>query len=362
MAYTAELMRREVYVEVAALSKDGRVSEEDYLGTRLVRFSHATFRLPRMIQTLTRMMKHSALDTLFVLSGGSTPTGIIILAFARLSKRRSGVLFYGKDILLAKRGPVGRVCLGLSILMTNGVAVNSRYTAGLLPFTPHTPVKVIYPGVDVNISQRFTGFERDFRSPHILFVGRLVRRKGADLLLTAFSQLGSYFPQARLDIVGDGPEMGTLRSLARTLNLGETVTFYGELHGLDLWQRYAEASIFVMPSRQSAFDVEGFGTVFLEAGAFGIPSIATRTGGIPEAVIDGVTGILIDADDAEKLRRAITNLLIDPQESSRLGRNAQKRAYEFSWSASTDKVLAFLGSTNARNARWKAQQTPSGDQ
>jgi phosphatidylinositol alpha-1,6-mannosyltransferase len=339
MAYTEGLVQRAIYVEVAALLPGQKQSVEPYMGARLTRLSSSISELPRTFGALVRMMEYSSLDSVFVLSGGLTPIGILVLILSHLTGRKSAVFFYGKDILQARKQPIGRILLALSVLLAKRVATNSKYTAGLLPFRPQSPFTVISPGVDPNIAfgQREVG--RDLGSPRVLFVGRLVRRKGADLLLTAFGELRPELPGIRLEIVGDGPETGDLRSLADKLKLGAAVTFHGALYGPKLWQRYAEASLFVMPSRQSAHDIEGFGTVFLEAGLFGLPSIGTRTGGIPEAVIDGVTGKLIESEDVEGLRRAIQNLLRNPAEMERLGRNAQKRALQFSWSASTDQVL-----------------------
>jgi len=100
----------------------------------------------------------------------------------------------------------------------------------------------------------------------------------------------------------------------------------------------------VMPSRQSQDDAEGFGTVFLEAGAFGVPSIGTQTGGIPEAVIGGVTGMLVRSEDVDGLSAAIQGLLAHPSEMRRLGKNAQQRSSQMSWESSTYEVLRLFAS------------------
>lgn len=347
IAYTLGLLRRGIHVEVAAIHPEGRESEEQYLGTKLVRLSSSLSRLPYTLSTLLEMIKSSSLDSVFFLSGGSTPIGILTLGFSRLTGRRCGVFFYGKDILQARRTPVGTMMMALSIMLAGRVATNSRYTAGLLPVRPRGHLIVIYPGVDPSIINGLSRGTVDEAHPRILFVGRLIRRKGVDVLLTAFSQLRSGRPASRLDIVGDGPEMSSLRAQADTLRLGGAVTFYGPLYGSSLWERYAEASVFAMPSRQSIEDVEGYGTVFLEAGIFGVPSVSTRTGGIPEAVIDGVTGKLVDSEDSRELRDAIQVLLDDPEELRRLGRNAKARAAQYSWEASTRRVLELLGETEA---------------
>ena len=231
----------------------------------------------------------------------------------------------------------------LSILLADAVGTNSRYTMSLLPFRPRTHPVIIYPGVEAGIASEHMRSGRNRIEPRILFVGRLVQRKGADLLLAAFGQLRTELPSVHLDVVGDGPEMSNLLALANRLELGSAVTFHGALFGRRLWEIYAKASLLVLPSRQSAHDVEGFGTVFLEAGIFGVPSIGTRTGGIPEAVIHSVTGKLVEAENIDELRIAMKSLLDNPKEMERLGTNARERAMKFSWERSTDQILRLFG-------------------
>jgi len=342
IAYTDGLVRRGVHVEVAALSPRQHESEERYQGTKLFRLSSSLHRLPWTLRSLAGLMSRSSLDSVFILSGASTVAGMATLCFSRLTGRRSGVMFYGRDILQSRKRPTGRLSLLLCLLLAGRVGTNSRYTMKLLPFRPRKPPVVVYPGVDEAMAEGLTkgSYQGGVR---MLFVGRLVRRKGVDILLAAFGQLKAEFPSLRLDIVGDGPEMPNLEALAQELAIGDAVTFHGALFERRLRDVYAGASLLVLPSRQSSSDVEGFGTVFLEAGVFGLPSIGTRTGGIPEAVVDGVTGRLVDPESIDDLRNAIRNLLDDPREMERLGSNARERARLFSWERSTDQVLRLLG-------------------
>jgi len=342
MQYTSRLLERSIHVEVVALSPNIKMSVEPYRGTRLIRLPSSPLRLPKAFAALVKLMSGSSLDTVFMLSGASTPMGILVLCFSRFTGRKSGVFFYGRDILQMTKSETGRVSLLLSVHLAGGVATNSRQTANLLPYRPRSTLTVVYPGVDPGITKRVAA-ERDPLSPRILFVGRLVPRKGADLLLSSFQRLRQRFPALRLDIVGEGPEAGGLRALAERNSLGDSVTFHGALYGEELWEKYARASLFVMPSRNSADDIEGFGTVFLEAGVFGVPSVGTKVGGIPEAIVDGVTGRLVESDNVDQLTAAIQDLLGKPAEIERMGINARRRALEFSWNASTDELLHALG-------------------
>jgi glycosyltransferase involved in cell wall biosynthesis len=97
-----------------------------------------------------------------------------------------------------------------------------------------------------------------------------------------------------------------------------------------------------MPPKEPRDDVEGFGTVYLEAGLFGVPCIGTRVGGVPEAILEGRTGILVEPDDAEGLRDAIVALLNDPVKRQWMGENARARAAAFSWENGTRKVLSLF--------------------
>jgi phosphatidyl-myo-inositol dimannoside synthase len=339
MSYTRKLRSYGFHVEVAAISPGVVHSEEPYMGTRLERFSSSPIQSPQTLSGLVKMMHRGMLDSVFILTGGTTIIGLLLLAYSRVSGRRSAVFFYGKDILQSRRKVSARLSVVLSVIFAGRVATNSRYTAGLLPLKPHRPVAIIYPGVDPTVRDRTDGSGRGDGLPRILFVGRLVRRKGADLLLEAFAPLLSSFPGLTMDIVGDGPEMGRLRARASELGLDGPVTFHGTLDGQRLWQVYARATLLVLPSRSSEDDVEGFGTVFLEAGVFGIPSVGTRTGGIPEAVIDGVTGRLVNAEDVEGLREVLHDLLSDPAQTRKLGEGAREMARRFSWDASCQRVM-----------------------
>jgi glycosyltransferase involved in cell wall biosynthesis len=150
----------------------------------------------------------------------------------------------------------------------------------------------------------------------VLFVGRLVERKGIANLLRAAA--GSRLPY-RVALVGFGPEEARLRSLAAALGLADRVEFAGRVSDAELSRRYAEADVFVLPATIDARgDTEGLGVVLLEALAHGLPVVATRRGGIPDIVIDGETGLLVEDGDAAALARAIERLLADPALARRL--------------------------------------------
>lgn len=165
----------------------------------------------------------------------------------------------------------------------------------------------------------------------VLHVARLVEKKGTSYLIDAFAQIVRKIPGAQLRIVGEGPLESELKAQVERLNLGASVSFLGvQPHDVVL-NEISNARIFCMPSVTAASgDQEGLGQVLLEAGASARPVIATKHGGIIDAVVDGETGVLVPERDASSLAEAITDLLQDADKARRLGLGARKRvAAEF---------------------------------
>ncbi len=175
----------------------------------------------------------------------------------------------------------------------------------------------------------------------ILTVSRLDDYKGHDVVIRALSKVRTSLGPVRYVIAGRGPEEARLRALARDLGCSDDVTFAGYVPEDDLASLYAACDLFVMPSRSLPWgDFEGFGIVFLEAGACGKPVIGGRSGGVPEAVIDGVTGILVNPTDVDELSAAITRLLADRGEAMRLGTQGRRRTEQLAsaWTAAVARV------------------------
>lgn len=174
----------------------------------------------------------------------------------------------------------------------------------------------------------------------LLFVGRLVEKKGVADLLSALSALAAEGAHPTLAIIGDGPLRAVLE--AQTQAGGLAVEFLGALPPSRVAEEMANSTIFVAPSRTAASgDAEGFGLVFLEAARAGIPAIAYRHGGVPEAVVDGQTGILVDEGDVGALAAAIAELLSDEGQRGRMGLQASDRVRaEYDIEQCTDRLVA----------------------
>ena len=348
IGYTRELALRGHHV--VAVSFGGNLSTpiRPPQGVVLYRFPSRVLLFPYSFAHLLRIARSLDIDTMFFLSGATTLLGVMALLYSRTSHTRSAIFLYGKDILTAKKSPVQRVFLTLSEALTEVIATNSRYTRSLLPLFCATKTEILYPSVDEN-SADFPALLNTDSKKTILTVGRLVKRKGIDNLIRAFSLVIKDDSGVQLEIVGDGPERIRLERLVAGLNLPLSVTFFGELRGSALYERYRRCDIFALPSKTLPGDVEGFGTVFLEAGLFGKPSVGTLSGGIPEAIIDGVTGILVKEGDVSGLATALRRLLGDRELSRKLGDNARSRVIrEFTWERGTDKLVSILERKTAR--------------
>ncbi len=178
-------------------------------------------------------------------------------------------------------------------------------------------------------------------APLVLCVGRLIPRKGQDALIEAWPQVIRRVPGARLVLVGEGRDGDRLRSLIRRGGLEPAVDLAGFLDPGDLESAYRAADLFAMPCREEAGgDTEGFGLVFLEAGARGLPVIGGRTAGVVEAIVDGRTGLLVEPGDGPALVDALVGLLGDRARSRAMGDAGRARvASEYTPEAYARRVL-----------------------
>ncbi|HEU5041971.1 MAG TPA: glycosyltransferase family 4 protein [Gemmatimonadales bacterium] len=192
------------------------------------------------------------------------------------------------------------------------------------------------PGVDTAAVRRRYGLGE---GRWLLSVARLTRHKGIDTALQALSRLAGDYPDLRYAVVGSGEEREALEAEARALGVAQRVRFLTEVPDRDLPALYNTAEIYLGVSRLMEQRVEGFGISLAEASACGVPVLAGRSGGIPEAVNDGVTGLLVDAEQPDAVAAALTRLLADAGLRRRLGQ-AGRRAVEehYNW----NRVVADL--------------------
>lgn len=201
-------------------------------------------------------------------------------------------------------------------------------------------VSVVPEGIDVpGWHGRSVARHRDrFESPTIVSVARQYRRKNTAALVRAMNRVTEVLPGARLRVVGDGPELPRLRYLVESLDLGNVVTLAGSLGGAEVRSELARADVFCLPSRQ-----EGFGIVFLEAMAAGLPIVAAACGAVPETAPHGEVSLLVEPDDVDALAAALIRLLTDRELYDRLVAGGAARWTRFGWPDVAARFLSEVG-------------------
>jgi phosphatidylinositol alpha-1,6-mannosyltransferase len=207
----------------------------------------------------------------------------------------------------------------------------SRYTASLLEDLHVQPerIEVVNSGTDPAYFRPLDAGELKNRlqlegQRVLLTVARLVERKGVDTTLRALPRVIASVPDLTYLIVGQGPDQSRLEMLAKELGVSANVRFVGRVPYAELPLYYNACDAFVMPSRNEPPDVEGFGVVFLEANACNKPVIGAYSGGIPDAIIEGETGLLVPPNDPDALATAILKLVGNQEYAKRLGEQGRE--------------------------------------
>jgi phosphatidylinositol alpha-1,6-mannosyltransferase len=270
------------------------------------------------------------------------------------------MLLYGTDLLLLRhrirRSALKRVWARALIGSASVLVAISRWTRDEalslledLGLDRQTDVRLLplgtdpehfRPGVDsASVRARYGLAEGRW----LLTVARLAGHKGIDTALHVLGGLGEEYPDLRYLVVGRGDQLGHLQGLARDLGVAERVRFLTEVPDSDLPALYNTAEIYLGLSRPAGLMMEGFGISLSEASASGIPVVAGSGGGMPDAVRDGETGLLVDAEGPEAAGAAVRLLLKDRDLARRLGAEG-RRAVEtyYNWQRVTNE-LAGIG-------------------
>ena len=258
------------------------------------------------------------------------------------------VAVYGLDAL--ENRLKNRLLQKYTLWRAAGVLPISRYTRDLLdtPVLKRTGrVHIVATGVD---TARFTPRPRNpeiekkygmTSGVRILNVGRLIERKGFDTTIRAMARLTAR--EAHFYIGGQGPYEAALKTLAEQMGVSDRVHFLGFVADADLVDVYNAADIFCMPSRELPNQVEGYGITYLEAAACGVPSIGGKNSGAEDAIVDGETGFLVEADSAGAIARALDRLISDDELRKEMGTQALNRVRrELTWAAAVDRLLAVI--------------------
>lgn len=247
-----------------------------------------------------RLPRGAVLDRHFALYGPAHPTGPLVVHFHGPWAGESRAGGAGRGAVAAKY-----VLERLRYQRADRFVVLSRHFRDLLVHDYRVPadrVVVIPPGIDTD---RYTPGPEVPVSPTVLCVRRLEHRMGIDRLLRAWPAVLDTHPDARLTIVGTGTAEAELRSLARTLDPGTTITFTGRTDDADLARRYRECALTVVPS----LALEGFGLIALESLASGRAPVVTDCGGLPDSVRDLDPTLIVPAGDVDALAARLSTAL-----------------------------------------------------
>lgn len=261
----------------------------------------------------------------------------------------TAVCTHGAELIMPAKVAIGRAALGHALKQADLLYTVSAHTGHWVRRTVGNdgpPIRYLRPGVPLDI---FTpaadgAMIRDRHDlgddPVVVCVGRLVRRKGQDVLVRAWPQVRAAVPNARLVLVGPGPLEDDLRKAAARQPDG-AVTVAGRVAWEDLPRYHVAADVFAHPNRTrlGGLESEGFGVIFLEAAACGTATIAGNSGGAPEAIIPGETGVLVDGTDDGAVATAVIELLTDPARARAMGQRGRTFVEEhFDWRQIVDRL------------------------
>jgi phosphatidylinositol alpha-1,6-mannosyltransferase len=284
--------------------------------------------------------------------GAAAPLGLLAPALRQAGARRIVATTHGHEAGWAQL-PVARQLLRRIGDRVDVMTYLGEYTRGRLARAVSGRARLarLAPGVDTGFFRPDVGGD-DLRQRYgltdrrvIVCVSRLVPRKGQDTLLKAMPSILRAVPEVALLIVGDGPDRKRLESITDREGVRAAVRFTGPVPWSQLPAHYAAGELFAMPcrTRRAGLDVEGLGIVYLEASAVGLPVIAGRSGGAPDAVRDGETGRVVDGTEVDAVAAAIISLLDDPARAKAMGDAG--RAWvdlEWTWDSAAGELARML--------------------
>jgi glycosyltransferase involved in cell wall biosynthesis len=308
-------------------------------GPRPVRLVAFLFGLDPVANRLVRTIRPALLHAHF------GPDAMFAAATARRYRLPLVVSIHGYEVTQhdsAHSGPGGRLWLRRRTAVFRQAALllaNSTYTRDCLLQLGAPPERVVVQHVGVDTTEFAPTPDIARASAEVLFVGRLVAQKGIHALIRAMAVVRAAVPDARLTVIGDGPERATVEHLARTL--GVAVDFRGSRPHAEVRHAMATATVLCGPSTVSPTGQrEALGLVYAEAQACGLPVVACRSGGVPDVVIDGAGGVLVEEDDVDALAAALVRIVSDPSAAVRMGQAGRAHIVEHFDLATQSAALA----------------------
>ena len=287
---------------------------------------------PRITGDIVRLIQAEAIET--VAFGAAAPLALMASRLRGAGVGRIIALTHGHEVWWSKVFPftlaMRRIGSSVDVLTYLGEFTRTAIAGALAPKSAGAMVKIA-PGID---TEHFAPIDSSSlreslglsQKKVIVSVGRLVHRKGQDRLIESMRAIVQEVPTAHLLLIGEGPYREHLQALVKKYALDDHISFIGRIQYADLPQYICLGEIFAMPSRSRFFglEVEGLGIVYLEASACGLPVIAGASGGAPDALIDGTTGVVVDGLDSAAIAVAAINLLNNPAQARLMGQAGRR--------------------------------------
>lgn len=308
-----------------------------------------TPRVSRAVQKVAR-----AEDIKVVFFGAAAPLAVMAGGLRRVGVKKIIALTHGHEVWWAKLWPfkwaLGYIGARVDHLTYLGDFTRSEISRALSAKAKAAMVKIA-PGIDTThfspqpsaVQLRSSLGLTDKKV--IVSVGRLVHRKGQDSLISAMPEILRRHPDAHILMVGAGPYRDHLEKLVVDLKLESAITFIGRIQHDELPRYICVGDIFAMPSRSrlAGLEVEGLGIVYLEASACELPVIAGKSGGAPDAVLEGETGITVDGRNPTEIAQAVIYLFDNPAQAVAMGRRGREWIYStWRWEIWSSKFADLL--------------------
>jgi phosphatidylinositol alpha-1,6-mannosyltransferase len=306
----------------------------DQFGVKVIRDkSKILLPTPRVARAVKRLIAKERIEVVFF--GAAAPLAVMAKGLRKSGARKIVALTHGHEVWWAKIWPfkwairfIGNHVDHLTYL---GDFTRTEISRSLSASAVSAMVKIA-PGIDTDhFTPQSSGAElRESlglaNKKVIVCVGRLVHRKGQDSLISALPKILQHHSDAHVLLIGTGPYQKHLEDLAKKFSVQDSITFIGRIQYADLPRYISVGDIFAMPSRSrlAGLEVEGLGIVYLEASACGLPVIAGKSGGAPDAVLEGVTGITVDGRDPAEIARAVNTLFEDPIRAKEMGQRGRE--------------------------------------
>lgn len=341
-----------VYTSAQANSQEYDQMWEKKYGVKVIRdSSRILLPTPRVARRISALIKAEGISV--AAFGAAAPLGLLAHSMKRSGIVRIVALTHGHEVWWAKVFPFSlllrRIGTGVDSLTYLGEYTRQMISRPLTQSAKSAMIKIA-PGIDTDhFSPRNSADLRQSlqlsQKKVIVCVARLVHRKGQDKLIDAMPSILESISNAHLLIVGQGPYQSKLVKRVKKLGLEESVTFVGRINYEKLPEYICVGDLFAMPSRSrfGGLEVEGLGIAYLEASACGLPVIAGSSGGAPDAVVDGKSGVVVNGTDITAIAKTVIKFLRDPEGSRQMGqfgRNwvVEKWRWEI-WSQAFERLL-----------------------